>query len=74
MHFLDEVLFQDGVHIDDLPLLGNTHVVLGILSSCVACRPFYFTLTIPPSSFMYFLVSFDMRVMQLCGDIMSMIV
>jgi hypothetical protein len=23
MHFLDEVLFQDVVHIDDLPLLGN---------------------------------------------------
>jgi hypothetical protein len=23
-HFLDEVLFQNVVHIDDLPLLGNT--------------------------------------------------
>ncbi len=34
-HFLDEVLFQDVVHIDDLPLLGNTQATLGILSSCV---------------------------------------
>jgi hypothetical protein len=23
MHFLDEILFQDVVHIDDFPLLGN---------------------------------------------------
>jgi len=34
-HFLDEVLFQDMAHIDDLPLLENAQVVLGILSSCV---------------------------------------
>jgi hypothetical protein len=33
MHFLDEVLFHDMVHINDLPLLRDTHVVLGILSS-----------------------------------------
>jgi hypothetical protein len=74
MHFLDEVLFQDMLYINDLPLLGNSHVVLGILSSCVACRPSYFTQIVLPSSFMYFLVSFDMRVMQVCGDIMSMII
>jgi hypothetical protein len=34
--FLDEALFQDMVHIDDLPLLRDTQVVLGILCSCVA--------------------------------------
>jgi hypothetical protein len=34
-HFLDEVLCQDMAHIDDLPFLGNTQIVLGILSSCV---------------------------------------
>jgi hypothetical protein len=34
-HFLDEVLSQDMAHIDDLPLLENAQVVLGILSSCV---------------------------------------
>jgi len=32
-HFLDEVLFQDMVHIDDLPLLGNTQVVFICSSS-----------------------------------------
>jgi hypothetical protein len=42
-HFLDEALFQDVAHIDDLPSLGDAHVALGILSSCVARRPFYFT-------------------------------
>jgi hypothetical protein len=42
-HFLDEILFQDVVHIDDLPFLGDTHVILGILSSCVVRRPSYFT-------------------------------
>jgi hypothetical protein len=36
MHFLDEALFHDVVHIDDLPLLGDAHVALGILPSCVA--------------------------------------
>jgi len=36
MHFLDEVLFQDVAHIDDLPFLGDAQVALGILSSCVA--------------------------------------
>ncbi len=36
-HFLDEVLSQDVVHIDDLPFLGNIQVILDILSSCVNC-------------------------------------
>jgi hypothetical protein len=35
-HFLDEALFQNTAHIDDLPLLGNTQVALGILPSYVA--------------------------------------
>jgi hypothetical protein len=35
VHFLDKALFQYMAHINDLPLLGDTHVVLGILSSCV---------------------------------------
>jgi len=35
MHFLDEVLSHDAVHIDDLLFLGNTQVVLDILFSCV---------------------------------------
>jgi hypothetical protein len=30
--FLDEVLSQDMVHIDDLPFLGDAQVALGILS------------------------------------------
>jgi hypothetical protein len=41
MHFLDEVLFQAVAHIDDLFLLGDVHVALDILSSCVAHQPFY---------------------------------
>jgi hypothetical protein len=36
-HFLDEVLSQDVVHINDLLFLGDTKVALGILPSCVAC-------------------------------------
>jgi hypothetical protein len=70
-HFLNEDLFQDMAHINDIPLLGDIEVVLGILSSCVACRPFYFKWITPLSSFVYFLVSFDMKVMQVCGDIMG---
>jgi len=33
--------------INDLPFLGDTQVVLGILSSYVACQPSYFTWKIP---------------------------
>jgi hypothetical protein len=36
-HFLDETLFQNMAHIDDLFLLGNTQVILGILSLNVIC-------------------------------------
>jgi len=55
MHFLDEVLFQNLVHINDLHLLRDTHVALGIMSSCVTHRPFYFTRIILPSfSFVFF--------------------
>jgi hypothetical protein len=43
MHFLDEVLSQDVAHIDDLSLLGDAHVVLGILSSCIIHWPSYLT-------------------------------
>jgi hypothetical protein len=35
-HFLDEVLSQDVAHIDDVLLLGNALVALGILFSSVA--------------------------------------
>jgi hypothetical protein len=34
-HFLDEVLSQDVAHINDLPLLKDTQIILGILPSCV---------------------------------------
>ncbi len=42
-HFLDEALFLDVVHTDDLPLLGDAQVALGILSLYVAHRLSYFT-------------------------------
>jgi hypothetical protein len=61
-HFLDEVLSQNVAHIDDLLLLGNTQVALGILSSCVIHQPSYLTWTIPPS-FLSPLASFDKKVM-----------
>ncbi len=35
--FLDEDLFQNMMHINNLLLLGDAQVVLGILSSCVIC-------------------------------------
>jgi hypothetical protein len=41
MHFLDETLSQDVAHIDDLPLLGDAQVALGILSTCVVHSPSY---------------------------------
>jgi hypothetical protein len=71
MHFLDEVLSQDVMHIDDLFLLGDTHVTLGILYSYASCQPSYLTLIIPPSPFLSFLVSFNRKVMQVCADIMG---
>jgi hypothetical protein len=73
LHFLDETLCQDVVHIDDIFLLRNAQVDLGILSSCVACRLSYFTWTIPPSSsFLSLLAGFKKRVMQVCEDIMGL--
>jgi hypothetical protein len=71
-HFLDDVLFQDVAHIDDLLLLGDAQVALGILASCVTYLPSYLTQIVPPSfSFMSLLAGFNMRVMQICGDIMG---
>jgi hypothetical protein len=50
-HFLDEALFQDVVHIDDIFILRNTQIASGILSSCVTNRPFYLIRTILLSFF-----------------------
>jgi hypothetical protein len=73
LHFLDETLCQDVVHIDDIFLLRNAQVDLGILSSCVACRLSYFTWTIPPSSsFLSLLAGFKKRVMQVFEDIIGL--
>ncbi len=52
-HLLYEVLSQDVAHINDLLLMGDAQVALGILSSCVARQPSYLTWTICPS---YYLV------------------
>ncbi len=72
-HFLGEVLSQDMAQIDDLFLLGDIHVVLDIMSSCVVCRPFYFTWTILHfSSFLSILASFNRRIMYVCGDIIGL--
>ncbi len=62
-YFLDEVLFQDIVHIDDLPFLRDAQIALGILSSCVAQHPCYLTWIVPPFSFMFLLMNFDKKVM-----------
>jgi len=62
-NFLNEVLSQNVAHIHDLPLLGDAHAVLGILSLCVAHRPSYVTQIVPLSSFMFFLASFDKKIM-----------
>ncbi len=59
-------------HMNNLPFLGDSQVVLGILFSCVAHQPFYLTWTIPPpSSFLSLLAGFDGRVMHVYGDIMG---
>ncbi len=69
-HFLDEVLFQDMMHIDDLPLVGNAQVALGILFSCVTHRHFYLIWTIPFSfSFLFLLVSFDFKKCKYVGTL-----
>jgi hypothetical protein len=71
MHFWDEALSQDVAHINDLPLLKYAHVALGILFSCVACRPSYFIPRILCSSFLSFLANFNRRIMQVFEDIMG---
>jgi hypothetical protein len=58
---------------DDFPFLGYAHVGLGILFSCIVHQPSYFTQTILLfSSFLYFLVGFDRKIMEVCGDIMGL--
>ncbi len=72
IHFLDEVLFQNMTHINDLLFLGDAHVALGILFSCVIHKPPYLTWIIFLSfSFLFFLVGFNRKVMHVCGDIMG---
>jgi len=62
--FLDEILSQDVVHINDLLILGNAQIALGILFSFVTRQPSYLTQTIFPSSFfLFFLVGFNKKVM-----------
>jgi hypothetical protein len=70
-HFLDEALFLHMAHINDLRILRDAQVGLGILSSCVIHRPFNFTRTILNFSFLFILVGFNKRVMEICGDIMG---
>ncbi len=61
------------VHIDDLPLLANAQVVLGILFSCVAHQPSYLTQIVPIfCSFLFLLVGFNRKVTQVCEDIMCL--
>jgi hypothetical protein len=73
LHFLDEVLFQDVTHINDFLLLGDTHVAVGIMSSSIACQPFYFIWTIFPSfSFLFFFASFNRKIIYVYGDIMGL--
>jgi hypothetical protein len=64
-HFLNEVLFQDVVHIDDIIILRNTQIALGILFSCVTNRPCYLIRKIPLSFFfhIYFWANFNNKVM-----------
>jgi hypothetical protein len=74
-HFLDEALFYNVTHIDDLPFLQNAQVALGVLFSYVAHRLSYLTRTVSPlspfSSLLFLLVGFDKRVMEICGDIID---
>jgi hypothetical protein len=56
-------------HINGLPLLRDTHVVLDILSSCIVRRFSYLTQAIYPSFFVLFLLAnFDKIVIQICGN------
>jgi hypothetical protein len=61
------------MYIDDLLILGDAQVALGILPSCVARQLSYLIWIIFHfSSFLFILANFDMRVMQDCGDTMSL--
>jgi hypothetical protein len=72
-HFLDEVLSQNMVHVNDLPLLRDTHVALGIFFSCVTHRPSYFTWTILFFfSLLSLLAGLDEIFLQICVDIMGL--
>jgi hypothetical protein len=57
MFFLDEILFHDVAHINDL-FLGDTQIALGILSSCVIHQSSYFIQiqTIPLFSYFFWWV------------------
>ncbi len=62
-------------HINVLPILRDTHVALGILSSCVICQPSYLAQMIPPlSSFLSLLVGFDRSYVGMWGHYGSKIV
>jgi hypothetical protein len=63
-HFLDEVLSQDITQIDDLLLMGDTQVDLGIFSSCVTRRRSYLThIVFSFFSFLSLLAGFNKKVM-----------
>jgi hypothetical protein len=63
-HFLDEVLSQDVVHIDDLPFLENIQVILDILSSCVNLLTLLSHIDNTSFFFLFFfLMGFDKRIM-----------
>jgi hypothetical protein len=58
-HFLDEALFQNEVHIDIFPPLGNIQVVLGFLFSCVIRQFSYLTQIVLPFSLLSLMVGFN---------------
>jgi len=71
-HFLDEALFHNVTHIDDLSFLQDAQVALGVLFSYVAHRLSYLTRTVSPfSSLLFLLVGFDKRIIEICGDIID---
>jgi len=54
-HFLDDVLFQDAMHIDDLPLLGDAHVCFEHFVLMCSSSTFVFHLD---NTFIFFLLVF----------------
>jgi hypothetical protein len=72
-HFLDDVLFQDVTHIDDLPLLGDAHVCFEYFVLMCSSSTFVFHLdNIFVFFLLSFLVSFNRKIMQVCGDIVGL--